>query len=108
MAHKNADIEDVMKELKIIKKLVLKDLQLDMEELKLDKRVLGIGRDGAGKKPHTKKTKRIFDDRIEWQEHIWDGCKYKKMVSGKDNVSYLCKIANKTCHYLMCPLNIKR
>jgi len=101
MAEK-ATLDGIMKELQTIKKLVLKDLQIDMEDVELDKKRLRFN-----KKPF-EDTKKIFDDVREWSMHIWDDCKNKKVIQKKTEFTYHCKLLKKNCKFEHCPLNIKR
>jgi len=99
---KRVKLEDVMYELKTIKNLVLKNLQLDEEEIKLDKQIMK-----AYKKP-AKGKKRIFDDMIGWQANIWNECEHKKIVSNKEEFEFYCGLLKKICNHGHCPLNIKK
>jgi len=102
MSNKKSNLEEVMHELKVIKKLVLKSLQLDEEEIKLEKKVIKqYQKDG-------KKRRIIFDDRIGWQANIWNECKHKKVVSNKDDFEFYCQLLKKMCSHGHCPLNIKK
>ena len=97
---KKANLENIMKELKAIKKLVLRDLQLDIEDINLDKK--GI------KTKSSRKFKKIFDSVEEWKAHIWDECTHKKTVSKKREIDYKCNLLKKPCKFGYCPLNIKK
>ncbi len=99
---KKATLESVMKELKTIKKLVLKDLQADIEDINLDKKELRIS------KVPIKKSKKIFNNIVEWKAHIWDSCPNKKTISKKKEFDYRCKLLKDKCEFEHCPLNIKK
>ena len=101
MAKKKVNLDEVMNELKIIKKLVLKNLQLDEQEIKLDKKIMATYK---GKEKH----KTIFDDRFGWEANIWDECLHKKVISTDNDFEYHCKLLKKMCGHNICPLNIKK
>jgi len=94
---KKITLDAVMKELKAIKRLILKDLQLDLEEDKLTKKEY---------KMLNKKT--IFKDIEEWKEHIWDECQHKITKYNKKEVDYFCGVLKDDCNFEHCPLNIKK
>jgi hypothetical protein len=102
MAGSDITLKDVMKELKIIKKLVLRDLQIDIEDVKVDKRKLTVN------KRSLEDAKKIFDDFREWADSVWEECPNKKKISAKSEFLYRCKILKKECKFEVCPLNIKR
>ena len=99
MAKKEITLADVMRELKIIKKLSLKDLQVDIEDEHIDKLKTG--------KPKTA-GKKIFDNIYEWEAEIWDECTHKKTLSKNKEFEYICELQKKTCKFNSCPLNIKK
>ena len=109
MAKKKVTLENVMSELKTIKKLILKDLQIDIDDMNLDKKDIKLDQKGIklGKRPF-KESRKIFDDVVEWKVHIWDGCPNKKIVSKKKEFEYNCKLLKSTCEFEHCPLNIKK
>ena len=102
MAKKKTRLDDVMKELKAIKKLVLKSLQIEMEDMVLLKKTT------KGEAKLEKTSKKILETIPEWQQHIWEECQHKKMISGKDEFNYICKLLKKNCDFGSCPLNIKK
>lgn len=102
MAKKRTTLESVMKELKTIKKLVLSDLRVDIEEINLDKKYLK-----QNKKP-IRESKKIFDDVVEWKIHIWDECPNKKIVSETKEFDYNCELLKSGCKFEHCPLNIRK
>jgi len=97
---KKATLQDLMNELKAIKKLVLRDLQIDTEDIKFDKKRFN--------KKSIGKSKKIFDDPGEWKIHIWDECSHKKAIQRKREVDYNCKLLKGKCKFEHCPLNIKK
>jgi len=102
MAKSKITLGEVMEELKAIKKLVLKDLQIDIEDIKLDKKGLRFNR-----KP-LEDTKKIFDNIKEWSMHIWNKCEQKEAISKETEFTYDCKLLQKPCKFGQCPLNIRR
>ena len=95
-------LDEVMKELKIIKKLILKDIQIDMKDVRLDKKEVSLD------KKFINDSKKIFDSTEEWKEQIWDTCSHKKAISKKGEFDYNCSLLKGQCQFKSCPLNIKR
>ena len=102
MAKSKITLKDLMKEIKFIKKIALKDLQIDTEDIKYDKKRLPLI------KRSIKESKRIFSDISDWKMGIWDECRFKTAVSKKTAFSYDCKLLKKQCKFEYCPLNIKK
>lgn len=102
MAKSKITPEAIMKELKLIKNLVIRDLQIDVEDMEYNKKQLPDIKRSLGK------SKKIFEDIDEWKSNIWDGCKSKKIVPKKTEFSYYCKLLKKRCKFEYCPLNAKR
>ncbi len=100
MKRKKVTMEDIMRELRTIKKLVLKDLQLDLNELKIDKEI--------DNSLLEKESKKIFSTFGEWEANIWEDCKYKIKEDKQTEISYKCKLTNALCKFEDCPLNIKK
>jgi len=94
---KKVTLTQIMKELHVIKRLVLKDLQLDEEEMKIQKSI----KRGSNKS-------RIFESLQEWQAYVWTGCKNKKQISRGKTVVFDCKVQKNKCTFGKCPLNIRR
>jgi len=83
---KKPTMNEVMRELKLIKQLVIKDLQIAAEDMNYNKKHLPAIRKSLGK------SKKIFSEVGDWKANIWDGCSSKNIVSGKAEFNYDCKI----------------
>lgn len=95
-------LKDLMLEIKTIKKLVLKDLQIDTEDMDLDRKEIRMN------KKSFEESKKIFRDIEEWKAHIWDECLNRKTISKKGEFDYDCELLKGPCKFEHCPLNIKR
>lgn len=102
MAKKRVTLNSIMQELKSIKKLVLKDLQVDLRDVKVDVKDIKLD------KELIKKSDKIFETIGEWKVNIWDECSNKKQVSEEGDIGYKCKLLKYLCNFEKCPLNIKR
>ncbi|MDP7115592.1 MAG: hypothetical protein QF915_00915, partial [Candidatus Woesearchaeota archaeon] len=54
-----------------------------------------------------KKTKKAYNNLMQWKLHIWDSCRNKIEKTKKGRVDYNCKITKNACRFVDCPLNIK-
>jgi len=52
------------------------------------------------------KSKKIFEDVLEWKLMIWDNCPFKKSKQEGIELTYTCQKINKPCNFSICPKNV--
>lgn len=97
--------EDLMKELKEIKKILKDNFSKEEKLLEKEEEILEKEEEklevltGAGKK-------KKYDTTVAWEAKIWKECPEKDRQVTKDSIFYNCKLTGKACSFDNCPKNI--